>query len=126
MSDPKRYDPQLDKTGEYDIVMVESSIGDFVRWQDYAQLKAENDRIRSLFAETERLTLLDGEWEAAPAGTYAKLGNEIRELRNAGDRMDLAISTPDHQAIERHKQMKMTDAEYKAVTMWRKVKENHK
>lgn len=106
--------------------MKEDDDGQWVLLSDYALLKAENDRIRSLFAETERLMLLDGEWEAAPAGTYVKLRDEVRQLRAAGDKMDLAISTLDHQAVERHKQMKMTDAEYKAVTMWRKVKENHK
>ena len=46
MSEPKRYDPQLDNTGEFDIVMVKSSDGGFVKWDDYTRLKAEVERLR--------------------------------------------------------------------------------
>ena len=60
------------------------------RNQDIAQniinkLEAENARLRKLFADTERLMLLDGEYEAAKVGTYADLKAEVERLRKAGD-----------------------------------------
>ena len=48
-----------------------------------AQLKAEVERLRKLFADTERLMLLDGEYEAAKVGTYARLKADVVELADA-------------------------------------------
>lgn len=44
-------------------------------------------------------------------------------LREAGDAMDNAISEIDPQRSERHRFMKMTDAEYLAVMKWRTAKD---
>ena len=46
-------------------------------------LKAEVERLRKLFADTERLMLLDGEYEAAKVGTYARLKAEVERLTKA-------------------------------------------
>ena len=48
---------------------------------EVARLKAEVERLRKLFADTERLMLLDGEYEAAKVGTYARLKAEVERLR---------------------------------------------
>ena len=45
-----------------------------------ARLKAEVERLRKLFADTERLMLLEGEYEAAKVGTYANLKAEVERL----------------------------------------------
>ena len=55
--------------------------------KENARLKAEVERLRKLFADTERLMLLDGEYEAAKVGTYARLKAEVETLRKAGDAM---------------------------------------
>lgn len=104
MSDPKRYDLRCRNCGLCD--MEEWDDGEFVLWSDYEKLKAENARIRKLFADTERLMLLDGEYEAAKVGTYAVLQAEVdrltqeysdatnhynklhNDLRKAGDDLD--------------------------------------
>jgi hypothetical protein len=52
---------------------------------EVAALQAENKRIGKLFADTERMILLDGEFEAAKVGTYAALQAENERLRKAGD-----------------------------------------
>ena len=57
------------------------------------RLAAENERIRKLFAETERLMLLDGEYEATNAGTYARLTAENERLRKAGDELAKELAT---------------------------------
>lgn len=57
--------------------------GEYVEYSDYAALLAENERIRKLFEATERLTLLDGEYEAAKAGTYNRLNDELQCLKAA-------------------------------------------
>lgn len=49
--------------------------------KEIAALKAEVERLRKLFADTERLMLLDGEYEAAKVGTYARLKAEVERLR---------------------------------------------
>ena len=67
-----------------------------------ARLKAENERIRKLFYDTERLMLIDGEYEAAKVGTYADLKSEnarlqaeVERLRKAGDAMAEALNLND-------------------------------
>lgn len=49
--------------------------------------------------------------------------DDIVRLRKAGDAMDNAISDIDPQRAERHRFMKLTDAEYIAVTKWRTAKD---
>ncbi len=80
MSEPKRYgiDPKYCSIEEFED-------GQYVSYEDYARLKAEVERLRKLFADTERLMLLDGEYEAAKVGTYARLKAEVERLRKAGD-----------------------------------------
>lgn len=53
----------------------------------------------------------------------ASLKAEVKRLRKAGDAMDYAISEIDPQRAERHRFMKLTDAEYIAVTKWRTAKD---
>ena len=53
----------------------------------------------------------------------ANLKAEVARLRKAGDAMDYAISEIDPQRAERHRFMKLTDAEYIAVTKWRTAKD---
>ena len=50
---------------------------------------------------------------------YEKLNEELKKFREAGDAMEEAISTIDPQRFESHRTMRMTDAEYVAVTKWR-------
>jgi hypothetical protein len=80
VSEPKRYgiDPKYCSIEEFED-------GQYVSYEDYARLKAEVERLRKLFADTERLMLLDGEYEAAKVGTYARLKAEVERLRKAGD-----------------------------------------
>ncbi len=86
MSEPKRYgiDPKYCSIEEFED-------GQYVSYEDYARLKAEVERLRKLFADTERLMLLDGEYEAAKVGTYARLKAEVERLRKAGDAMALEL-----------------------------------
>ena len=61
------------------------------------KLKEENARIRKLFAETERLMLLDGEYEALKAGTYARLTAEVEKLET-----EVASIGSEYMAATRH------------------------
>jgi cell division protein FtsB len=45
-----------------------------------ARLKAEVERLTELFRKTERLMLLDGEYEATKVGTYDRLQAEVERL----------------------------------------------
>ena len=56
-------------------------------------------------------------------GENERLKDEIKRLRKAGDAMDNAISEIDPQRLERHRFMRMTDAEYMAVMLWRTTKD---
>lgn len=58
---------------------------EWVSNEDYLLLQAENERIRKLFADTERLMLIEGEYEASKAGTIASLQAKITQLLEAGD-----------------------------------------
>lgn len=52
----------------------------FIDKVEFDKLQAENERICKLFAETERLMLLDGEYEAMKVGTYSDLQAELERL----------------------------------------------
>lgn len=54
---------------------------------------------------------------------YEAVKKELERLRKAGDAMDNAISEIDPQRLERHRFMRMTDAEYMAVMLWRTTKD---
>lgn len=101
MSDPIRYDQNCRNCGSCE--MQEWDDGAFVCWSDYEKLKTENARIRKLFADTERLMLLDGEYEAAKVGTYAVLQAEVNRLRFAGDMLadclDGSVTCLDHRDV---------------------------
>lgn len=85
MSEPKRYD-LVDK--HYGYFLCHKIEGEWVKWEDYASLKAE-----------------------------------VKKLTEAGNAMDNAISEIDPQRAERHRFMRMTDAEYLAVMKWRIAKD---
>lgn len=53
--------------------------------EEYEKLKAEVERLRKLFADTDRLMLLDGEYEAAKVGTYARLRKATDAMADAID-----------------------------------------
>jgi hypothetical protein len=53
----------------------------------------------------------------------ARLKAEVKKLTEAGNAMDNAISEIDPQRAERHRFMRMTDAEYLAVMKWRVTKD---
>jgi hypothetical protein len=53
----------------------------------------------------------------------ALLKAEVKKLTEAGNAMDNAISEIDPQRAERHRFMRMTDAEYLAVMKWRVTKD---
>ena len=56
------------------------------------RLKAEVERLTCLFKETERLMLVDGEYEAVKVGTIARLKAEIERLTADLNKM---TKTPD-------------------------------
>ena len=58
----------------------------YVTLERYELLQAENERLRKLFAETERLMLIDGEYEALKAGTYARLTAEVEYWKKGCER----------------------------------------
>lgn len=116
MSDPKRYGfpmCECDATDEFhmeEIGMTELKDGGFVLWSDYEKLKAENARILKLFADTERLMLLDGEYEAVRVGTFSyfkdlveRISAENNRLRFAGDMLadclDGSVTCLDHNDV---------------------------
>ncbi len=63
-----------------DALKLASEVGIKVA-DEVTRLQAEVERLRKLFADTERLMLLDGEYEAAKVGTYARLKAEVERLR---------------------------------------------
>ena len=107
MSEPKRYsDLQV-----WEALHFAGSTNGWVCWDDYvrikantdevkldlkntnvllkvenARLKAEVERMTKLFADTERLMLLDGEYEALKAGTYARLTAEVEYWKKGCER----------------------------------------
>lgn len=91
MSYPIRYSAAGTKIVETD------PAGPLVEYIDYEILKAENERLRKLFADTERLMLLDGEYEAAKVGTYARLKAEVERLRNLGIKLDGYVDLVRHE-----------------------------
>lgn len=54
---------------------------------------------------------------------YKSVKDELERFRKAGNAMDNAISEIDPQRLERHRFMRMTDAEYMAVMLWRTTKD---
>ena len=121
MSEPKRYDPPnyIEDSGFMEL----ATEGEFVRYEDYARLKAEVERL-------EKVTTLSNSptWNAI--GAYAEAKEEVKQLKaqvkkltEAGNAMDNAISEIDPQRLERHRFMRMTDAEYLAVMKWRVAKD---
>jgi hypothetical protein len=53
-----------------------------------ARLKAEIERLTELFRKTERLMLVDGEYEAVKAGTVASLKAEVERLEEGNECLD--------------------------------------
>ena len=88
----------------------DKSVKENTEWvsnEDYLLLKAENERIRKLFADTERLMLLDGEYEAAKVGTYASHKAKVERLTSA---MEKVISTADKIDEQNQRLIKAGDA----------------
>jgi hypothetical protein len=79
MNEPNRY------TGKTEGTVLgsphwEHPEGEWVKWDDYARLKAEVERMKAMYRDTERWMLVDGEFEAAKVGTYARLKAEVERL----------------------------------------------
>jgi hypothetical protein len=72
--------------------MLRDPAGGWVSWEDYTRLKDEVERLTELFRKTERLMLLDGEYEAVKAGTVARLKAEVERLTKAGYAMAIKIN----------------------------------
>ena len=90
MSDPKRY--RLDPES----YLAEHPQGEFIDYQDYARLKADNDRLKEAIADSykavdemeQRFKALEAEFETHPmAAEIARLKAEVERLTKAGDAM---------------------------------------
>lgn len=93
MNEPKRL--TLTNLNWPDKLVKENT--EWVSNEDYLLLKAENERIRKLFADTERLMLLDGEYEAAKVGTYASHKAEVDRLTATMEKVILTADKIDEQ-----------------------------
>ena len=58
----KRYDPEIDHSGEYDVIMASKPDGQFVLWKDYAALLKERNEFHK-----EMRGLQDALWESDAA-----------------------------------------------------------
>ena len=93
MSEVKRYSLTLHKVkGKFKSPEFERDNGEWVKWQDYARLKAEVEKI-----ETE-VASIGSEYMAATRHYNLLCNNlkaEVERLRKAGDEMHRAIKVSD-------------------------------
>jgi hypothetical protein len=89
-AEPKRFELIADKFGDGD--MAEDPKGNYVLMQDYSflrkeaqSLKEEVDRLKSILRQTDRLLLIDGEFEAYSVGTLERANAKLERLIKAGD-----------------------------------------
>lgn len=85
-AEPRRYEPDCE--GE----MTSNPKGNYVLIQDYSflrkeaeALKCEVDRLKSVLRHTDRLLLVDGEFEAYSVGTLERANARLERLIKAGD-----------------------------------------
>lgn len=91
-AEPKRFEMIVDEF--YDGDMAEDPNGNYVLMQDYSflrneaqSLKEEVDRLKSILRQTDRLLLIDGEFEAYSVGTLERANARLERLIKAGDAM---------------------------------------
>jgi hypothetical protein len=99
VSEPKRYDWKVNEENDFDL--MEHPNGEFVRYEDYARLKAEVERLQSIHsidsigieqlkAEVERLTSdlqMEKENEDRLVRLHQDARNEVERLTKAGNAM---------------------------------------
>lgn len=91
-ANPQRYELKVSES--YDCDMVKDPKGNYVLMQDYSflrkeaeALKREVDRLKSILQHTDRLLLVDGEFEAYSVGTLERANAKLERLIEAGDAM---------------------------------------
>lgn len=91
-AEPKRFELIADEFGDGD--MAEDPKGNYVLMHDYSflrkeaqSLKEEVDRLKSILQQTDRLLLIDGEFEAYSVGTLERANAKLERLIEAGDAM---------------------------------------
>jgi hypothetical protein len=89
-AEPTRFEMIVDEF--YDGDMAEDPNGNYVLMQDYSflrkeaqSLKEEVDRLKSILRQTDRLLLIDGEFEAYSVGTLERANAKLERLIKAGD-----------------------------------------
>ncbi len=97
MSEPIRYRPDWTYTGTAFVPFCrQQDNGEFVRYEDYTELKADNDRLKEAIADSykavdemeQRFKALEAEFETHPmAIENARLKAEVERLTKAGDAM---------------------------------------
>jgi hypothetical protein len=70
-------------------------------FEEIARLKAEVERLKAMYRNTERWMLVDGEFEAAKVGTYARLKAEVERLTKAGNQ-SIAVGTKLREMVGDH------------------------
>ena len=90
------------------------NISEYIRMANSETLEFDNGDIFADMTLPERIKYI--------VKSHARLTDEIERILEAGNGMDNAISEIDPQRLERHRFMRMTDAEYVAVMKWRVTK----
>lgn len=57
-------------------------------------MKAENERLKSIMRQTDRLMLIDGEFEAYSVGTLERANAKLERLIEAGDALAELVEPP--------------------------------
>lgn len=98
-AEPKRFELIADEFGDGD--MAEDPKGNYVLMQDYSflrkeaeSLKEEVDRLKSILQQTDRLLLIDGEFEAYSVGTLERANARLERLIEAGDALAELVEPP--------------------------------
>ena len=91
-AEPIRFELIADKFGDGN--MAKDPKGNYVLMQDYSflrkeaqSIKEEVNRLKSILRQTDRLLLIDGEFEAYSVGTLERANAKMERLIEAGDAM---------------------------------------
>ena len=89
MNNPKRYAWKVNEENDFDL--IEHPHGEFIRYDDYARLKAEVERL----TRTANWILLqwdanpNGEWQKALNQLFAKKADEVARLKAEVERLNV-------------------------------------
>lgn len=64
---------------------------EWVRKEEYEKIKDEADRLRKTLINSDRLLLVDGDFEAFEVGTYNQMKYHLERIIGAGDELDHMI-----------------------------------